>query len=98
MAANKTTFKPGEGGRRKGTPNKTTKEMRELLSDFISDNWYKLQDDFNVLEPKDRVQIFERLLQYILPKYQAVMPDKSEDRPEKSKLPEWMIKPFQDQN
>ena len=63
------------GGREKGTPNKTTGEMRELISAFLTNNWKGVQNDFDKLEPKDRLQFFERLLQYSLPKMQSVQHD-----------------------
>jgi len=58
------------GGRKSGTPNKITKDLRERVNDFLSDNWDNLQDDFEQLEPKERVNFYEKLLQYGLPKMQ----------------------------
>jgi hypothetical protein len=60
------------GGREAGTPNRNTAEMRELINQFISNNWERVQTDFDKLEPKDRLQFFERLMQYSVPKLQSV--------------------------
>jgi len=60
------------GGRSKGTPNKATQELREALNDFIESNIERIKTDFESLEPKDRVKLFSELLQYVLPKYQAI--------------------------
>ena len=55
-------------GRPKGKPNKVTATMRENISKFCADNWNQVQEDFNQLEPKERIQLFERFLQYSIPK------------------------------
>ena len=55
-------------GRPKGKPNKVTATMRESISNFCSDNWLQVQKDFDQLEPKERIQAFERFLQYTIPK------------------------------
>ncbi len=60
------------GGRKKGTPNKTTAETRQWLKTFLDKNQNQIEDDFKALEPHQRLQIFERLLQYTLPKMQSV--------------------------
>lgn len=60
------------GGRTKGTPNELTREMRERVSIFLSDNWGIIQKDFEQLEPKDRLMFYERLMSYALPKPQTV--------------------------
>ncbi len=54
-------------GRPKGTPNRTTEQIREAVRLFIDDNLQSLQDDFDQLEPKDRLAFFERLLKHVMP-------------------------------
>lgn len=58
-------------GRPAGTPNKVTAGLRKRINDFLSDNWEKMQADFETLEPKDRLNFYERLIQYGLPKLQS---------------------------
>lgn len=55
------------GGRTKGTPNKITKDVRQTISDFINHNIDNLQNDFNKLEPKDKLLFLEKLLKYVIP-------------------------------
>lgn len=55
------------GGRLKGTPNKTTTEIRQMLTDILSDNIDTLQSDLNALEPKERVKILMDLSRLVLP-------------------------------
>lgn len=85
------------GGRQAGTPNKVTKEIRELITQFISDKWQGIQIDFDTLEPKDRIMFYERLLQYVIPKLKAE-PFETIEEKQPSKLPSWMIDPFTKEN
>ena len=77
------------GGRTKGTPNEVTKELRERVSNFLSDNWSLIESDFHQLEPKDRLIFYERLMSFGLPKFQSVGIGFIE--PERKKnLPPWL--------
>lgn len=66
---------PKTGGRKKGTPNKVTADMREWLSGLLNDNRAQITRDFSSLEPTDRLFVFSRLLGYVIPKQQAVTVD-----------------------
>jgi len=59
-------------GRPKGTPNKSTSDLREWVNGLIDDNRLKIAEDLKSLEPKDRLVIIERLLQYAIPKQQSI--------------------------
>lgn len=59
-------------GRKKGSLNKTTAPLREWINTFIDDNREQIKADWMLLEPKDRIQLFEKLLKYALPTLQAV--------------------------
>lgn len=59
------------GGRKSATPNKLTADLRERINDFLTDNWEQVENDFKNLEPEKRVLLFEKLLQYSLPRMQA---------------------------
>lgn len=63
---------PKTGGRQKGTPNHTTKVMRQWLTNFVRKNRRTMQSDLDALEPKDRLIILEKLMGYVIPKQQAV--------------------------
>jgi hypothetical protein len=54
-------------GRPKGKPNKITSEMKDKVQMFIENNFEQIQIDFQKLEPRERVTIYERLLKYIIP-------------------------------
>lgn len=56
------------GGRAKGTPNKTSQEMRDKIQDVLMDNWGKVNKDMQKLKPKERLDFMVKLLPYITPK------------------------------
>lgn len=60
------------GGRQKGTPNHTTKSLRQWVNNFVINQTDKIEADWLLLEPKDRIVAFQQLLKYSLPTLQAV--------------------------
>lgn len=62
------------GGRQKGTPNKSTSTLREIIAEL----WRKYQDsgqfaeDLEALDPEARATLMERYAQYIAPKMKSV--------------------------
>jgi hypothetical protein len=56
------------GGREKGTPNKTTKELKQVLHSVIEQQLETIEEDLQKLDPKDRLNILLRLVEYVLPK------------------------------
>jgi predicted component of type VI protein secretion system len=69
-------FKKGQSGnikgRTKGSPNRTTKQLRENINSFLNNNFQRLENDFELLPPRDRIKFYCDLLQYGLPKLQSV--------------------------
>ena len=65
------------GGRAKGTPNKTTTATKEIIANLLTkySNTGQMSEDFNSLDPKDRLAIAEKLMQYVMPKIQSVAVD-----------------------
>jgi hypothetical protein len=61
-----------ENGRPKGSRNKAGEGLRNLISDFLEQRFEQVIQDFEQLEPKDRIKVFTDLLQYSVPKLQAV--------------------------
>lgn len=67
---------PKTGGRCKGTPNKVTGTLKEYISEIIDDNRERIKEDLELLEPKDRLQILEKMMQYVIPKQKEIdMPE-----------------------
>ena len=59
-------------GRPKGTPNKVTGDLRQWLNKLVDDNRTTFEADLKELEPAQRLQILEKLMQYCTPKLQAI--------------------------
>lgn len=83
-------------GRPKGTPNKVTSTMREWVSEILANNQKQLEADFKALTPKERWQIAERLMNYVMPKQQAISGEivereVGEPKPDLSRVPDWIL-------
>ena len=63
------------GGRKPGTPNKTTADFRELFSNLFEDNYESFKTSLNELEPKDKVTAMLKLMEFVLPKQKEVKLD-----------------------
>ena len=75
MARQKNEGKGRIGGRAKGTPNKVSSTVKDWISQLIDDNRVQIEKDIKKLSPKDRLQMFEKLMQYVVPKQQSVRAD-----------------------
>ena len=66
-------FKKGLSGNNLGRPigAKGKNNLREFITEFLEENTERLKKDFELLEPKDRIVLFEKLLKYSLPTLQA---------------------------
>lgn len=69
MAAHR--FIPGQSGNPTGRPknskNKATEDLRMKISDFLDENWDRVQADFNRLGPEKRLNFLEKLLKFCVP-------------------------------
>lgn len=63
---------PKTGGRQKGTPNKVTASVKSWLSCLIDKNRKQIERDLKAVEPMERLQMLEKLMQYVVPKQQAI--------------------------
>ena len=59
-------------GKPKGVKNKIGLQLRETITNFLSDNFNVVTQDFKKLTPKERAKLYCDLLQYGLPKLQAI--------------------------
>ena len=69
------------GGRKKGTPNKVTKEKRELIAKFIEEKWEDFVAAYDAIDdPAKKCYIMTDLLPFSVPKL-ASIEYKDKDRP-----------------
>ena len=67
------------GGRKAGTPNKVTREIRERLKDVLYNELDNLPDLLEGLSAKERVEVVIRLAPFVLPKINPVGMGTGED-------------------
>jgi len=58
-------------GRPVGSTNKATANLRQWITDFIEGQRKQIISDWQQLEPKDRIIMFEKLLRFVLPTLQS---------------------------
>jgi hypothetical protein len=64
--ANNTGFK--YGGRKKGTPNRLTKELRAILKEALHKELETIGDQPEQLEPKERLEVLIKLMPFVFPR------------------------------
>ena len=66
------------GGRKKGTPNKVTKELRTLLKDILYHELDNLEERLEDLTPKERIETLIKLMPFAFPKLDKIHPTTNE--------------------
>ncbi|GAB3688440.1 hypothetical protein GCM10027592_03370 [Spirosoma flavus] len=56
------------GGRQAGSQNKTTTDVKTRIANLIDEQFDNIAYDVSLLEPKDRVSAYLKLLEYVVPK------------------------------
>jgi hypothetical protein len=89
------------GGRKSGTPNKVTNDLRQWIYKLLEDNKESFEDDLNDISPIERIKILCGLLNYALPKMQPEPPEEA-DIPKNMKngipIEEWIKEEFEKHN
>lgn len=58
-------------GRPKGVPNKTTTELREMITTLFESKYEDFTQALDELEAKDKVDAYIKLMGYVIPKMGA---------------------------
>jgi dsRNA-specific ribonuclease len=74
------------GGRSKGTPNKTTNEIREFYKLLIDDNLEQIKTDLNTLDPKERLKMILELSKFVIPTLKAIEMETKVDINERNRV------------
>lgn len=89
MARQKNDGKGRLGGRKAGTPNKNSGYVRAWIQDLLSKNKAQIDRDLKMMDPYNRVKVLFSLLQYILPKQQAISIEEQKEI-ETAALTDWL--------
>ena len=69
-----------KGGRKQGIPNKSTKQIRELLTSVLQEEIERIPEYFNTItDPKQRLDALAKLLPFIAPKMQSIKEVKEDE-------------------
>jgi len=60
------------GGRQKGTPNKSTAEIKELLTEFLHKEFENIDKTFQSAPPSERLRFLSSIIQFAIPKLKEV--------------------------
>ena len=66
------------GGRQKGTPNKIKSDLKEWVKQIMDNGREQFEKDLKKLTPKERINVFTALLNYVLPKMQPIQGEKEQ--------------------
>jgi hypothetical protein len=59
---------PKYAGRAKGTPNKSTTNLKSTIQGIVERSFETLEYDLETIEPKDKINFVLKLIEYVLPK------------------------------
>lgn len=59
-------------GKPRGAVNKLSKDTRQTITDFLQTSWPEVEREFHKLRGRDKLNFYKDLLQYAVPKMQAV--------------------------
>jgi hypothetical protein len=67
-------------GRKTGTPNKTTKEMRKIIQTSVENYFTKstINKDIKQLSPKNRIEVMLKMMEFTVPKLKTEEVEKTE--------------------
>lgn len=60
------------GGRAKGTPNKVSKERRELISEFLDKEWDNFLNMYRESDRETKMKIYMEMIPYTTPKMASI--------------------------
>jgi hypothetical protein len=80
------------GGRQKGTPNKTTIELREMVQTLFEERYQDFKTALDELDPKDKVDAYIKIMSFVLPKQKEIAMDVKDEKLEPVEIVQWGMK------
>ena len=78
------------GGRKKGTPNKKTAEVKDKIADLLGQyGQEQMVEDFMELRAGDRLKLFASLSEFLAPKLNRATVDAGEAKPTPDETPDY---------
>ncbi len=62
-------YRDKTGGRTKGTPNKLTNEVRQMLVNFLDEKFDEITTLWSELDHREKISLFLQLSKIVLPKF-----------------------------
>jgi hypothetical protein len=85
-------FGPGNKAATTRGPNKASLKVREAVVKFLEDNIEALQEDFDTLKPRERLQFMVDIMQYAAPKLSSIQSEIEQTTEHKGKITIEIIK------
>lgn len=84
-------------GRKKGTPNYTTQEIRKTIKSALENEFSNISNLLGTLSPKDRIEMIVKLLPFVIPKCEESEEENSVNRcvvilPAKDHSPDYSLR------
>jgi len=73
------TIGSGNIGKPKGATNKTTRELRGFITNFLNDKAFEIPHIWNSLEDKDKASLYLHLCRLLMPKAPEETPEKDQN-------------------
>lgn len=61
-----------KAGKPRGAVNRLTRDTRQTITDFLERSWPEVEREFHKLKGRDKLNFYRDLLQYSIPKMQAM--------------------------
>ena len=66
------TFAAGNPGKPKGAATNASIKVKEAIYNFLSDNIESIQQSYDTLKPKEKLQFISELIPYAMPRLQSI--------------------------
>lgn len=72
-------FRTGNDGRPKGATNRTTRDLRQFITNFLNEKTDEIGTLWDTLDDKDKLSLFMHLSRLVLPKPYEDAPNQTND-------------------